>query len=308
MVHSISLCEELQTAFCDRLRPDTVPADFGLGSDERLHFVLSGDLTRVGSKNDFYLAYQWLLGSWTRRDLVNTPEHVGLRIPQADLHSVPGNHDQWDDISPGVTNFLFKPDAYNAHLTPTWFKPTPWHQPIPSPDGDFILDLFGVDSNSGLDGEIGNFFAEGSISNRQLQELEDLLIKSEADQKDDKKLRLRAIVCHHSFYGKFPTLCLRQASVDVLTSFAYRYDVAAILTGHMHSVVHDEYTSADGKSTFWEIRAATATQRGKQPGWPGFWVHQLTCDRGQLRWEAFQYETDANQGPFVQSAARYRIR
>ena len=259
--HSFLLCQHLETAFFDRLRPDTVPTDFNLGPDEELHFALSGDLTRVGSPNDFYLAYQWLLGSRTRRDPVNTPQPLGLQIPKDNLHSVPGNHDQWNGISPGMTNFLHKPDAYNANLTPTWFKPTPWHVAIPSPDGDFTLDLFGVDSNSGLDGEIGNLFAEGSISGQQFVALENLLIQS---QQDKRQPHLRAIVCHHSFYGRFPTLCLRDPSVKALTALAQGYDVAAILTGHLHSVIHDKHPPGAGTS-FWEIPRRRRRNAGNNP-------------------------------------------
>ena len=205
--HSILLCQHLQNSF-SRGRRDSVPNDFELGNDERLHFVLSGDLTRVGSRNDFHLAFQWLHSQWTLPGPTQPPRQVGLTLPANDLHSVPGNHDQWEGHSPSLWQGI-SPPAYNPRLAPTWFKATPWHVAIPSPKKEFVLDLFGVDSNSGLAGEGGNFFAEGAISDAQFKVLGAMLKESRKAETADRIPRLRAIVCHHSFHQVGATACLR---------------------------------------------------------------------------------------------------
>jgi hypothetical protein len=305
--HDLLLCGHLR-AITQRQGRSTIAADFQLPSAERLHFVLSGDLTRVGSKSDFYLAYQWLFDRWPLYTLVGPPRPRGLQIPPADLYSVPGNHDQWNGVSPGLTNWL-SPAAYNPHLAPIWFRPTPWRSIIASPQSDFFVDLFGVDSNSGLNRARGNFFAAGAVSNQELVALEALLIQSVSDEQNDpKKLpRLRAILCHHSFVGQKATFGLDRNSITELTRLAHDYDAAAILTGHLHSAFPDPHRSPQNH-LFWELRAAAAVQRGTQPGRQGFWVHELTCEQGQLHWKAWQYETSANFGPFTRLPSPLPIR
>ncbi|HEX4145610.1 MAG TPA: metallophosphoesterase [Pirellulales bacterium] len=305
--HDLLLCGHLR-AVTRRRGQSTIAADFQLPAEERLHFVLGGDLTRVGSANDFYLAYQWLFDRFALYTLVGPPRPRGLQIPPGDLYSVPGNHDQWNGISPGLTNW-FSPAAYNPYLAPNWFWPTPWRRIIVSPQSDFVVDLFGVDSNSGLNRARGNFFAAGAISTQELVDLEVLLSQSLADEKNDpqKRPRLRAILCHHSFVGNAATAGLQRNSVTELIRLAHEYDAAAILTGHMHSAIHDPHVSPKNH-LFWELRAAAAVQRGSQPGLQGFWVHELTCEQGQPHWKAWQYETSANFGPFTRLPSPLPIR
>jgi 3',5'-cyclic AMP phosphodiesterase CpdA len=304
--HQLMLCEHLQTAFIDGKRRATVKVDFNLQPHERLHFVLSGDLTRVGSVNDFYLSYAWLLDKWTLPNLVNPPKEVGLRIPSSDLYSVPGNHDQWEGETPHLWN-AFSPRAYNANLSPTWFRETPWHSEIHSPDGDFIFDLFGVDSNSGLAGETGSTFAEGALSDAELSKLESELIQSKSDETADGIPRIRAVVCHHSFYGRGWVAGLRSRSADALKRVMHEQNVAAILTGHMHSVIYDRYES-DAGQVVWELRAPAAAQRDPQPALQGFWVHELACDDGTPRWNAWQYGLGPNKSDFCRCAGPLPIR
>ncbi len=303
--HSILLCQHLQNSF-SRGRRDSVPNDFELGNDERLHFVLSGDLTRVGSRNDFHLAYQWLHRQWTLPGPTQPPRHVGLTLPADDLHTVPGNHDQWDGHSPSLQQGI-SPPAYNPHLAPTWFKATPWHVAIPSPKKAFVLDLFGVDSNSGLAGEGGNFFAEGAISDAQFKVLGAMLKNSRKAETADGIPRLRAIVCHHSFHQVGATACLRTPSIDRLTQLAHAYDVAAILTGHMHKVAHDRYPT-NAHQVFWELRAASAVQNGEQKGLHGFSAHELAIEAGRPTWKAHQYELAANKRRFSRVTVHHDIR
>ncbi len=303
--HELLLCAHLR-AVTRRQGRFTVANDFNVPAEERLHFVLSGDLTRVGSDNDFCLAYQWLLDRWSLYNLVNRPQPFGLEIPPADLYSVPGNHDQWDGKSPGPTNWL-SPKSYNPNLVPAWLRPTPWRSAIASTEGDFVLDLFGVDSNSGLPGGRGNLFAEGAISNRQLMMLEREMRQSIADEKNDKIPRMRAIVCHHSFQGQGATAGLRPNSVVQLTRLAYTYNAAAILTGHMHKELHDKYQNVKNQM-FWEIRAAAAVQRDPQPALQGFWVHEIVRRRSRFAWNAWQYELGPNRRGFARLPSAIPVR
>ena len=54
------------------------------------------------------------------------------------------------------------------------------------------------------------------VQTKQLTILENELKQSVANGKNQKPLRLRAIVCHHSFYGKRMTAGLKKHSLKEL--------------------------------------------------------------------------------------------
>ena len=83
---------------------------------------------------------------------------MGSEIPPADLYSVPGNHDQWNGKPQGLTKWLLPAD--NPDLDPCRSAAHALPQHDRQPNNDFVLDLIGVDSNSGLSGHRGNMFAE----------------------------------------------------------------------------------------------------------------------------------------------------
>ncbi len=302
--HELAVCGQLQDAL-NPAKALSVQQDLGLGQDDQLRYVLSGDLTRVGSVDDFYLAYGWLLGHLVFRSPARAPQLHGLSLPPADFYAVPGNHDHWDGRTPGVFNLL-SPPAYTPGLAPDWFQATPWRTSLVGPEGDFILELFGVDSNSGLAGLPGNAFAEGEISQAEFAALERKLEESQLGEQTDHVPRLRAIVCHHPFEGRGVTQGLRDYSADRLKEIAFDHGVAAVLSGHLHAGDAIEHRAPQRESV-WEIRAASAVQY-RPSALHGFWVHELTCEQGQPGWRAHRYEADANKGPFRRIAAAYTLR
>ena len=86
------------------------------------------------------------------------------------MFTVPGNHDHWR---------RGRSTAYTRGLAPNWFEVTPWKHTLESRHGSIRLELFGVDSNSGLESSskpgTGNLLAGGAISDDELQALEERL-------------------------------------------------------------------------------------------------------------------------------------
>jgi hypothetical protein len=302
--HGLLYCEKLESAL-----QDVATVDFPLPINEHYYSVVGGDLTRLGSDNDFYLAYGFLLHHWALFDLQNQAE-VGCRIPSNDLFSVPGNHDHWNGFTPGWTTG--RPPAYNPNVFPRFLDKTPWMKSISAPDNSFILELFGVDSNEGLKNKRTNLRAWGEFSApqdpqnpldandpRELSQLNRLLQES-ADREDKDEIpRIRAIVCHHAFNkGKQKGLKyarpLRPASLKELLEIAHNHGVAAILTGHTHDFEHKDYKDArpDRSNVLFELRCASTTQRDPQPEDQGFWVHEITLEDKEPRWKAWKYQYD----------------
>jgi hypothetical protein len=302
--HGLLYCEKLELAL-----QDIAAVDFPLPANEHYHYVVGGDLTRLGSDNDFYLAYGFLLNRWVLYDLQNQAE-VGCRIPINDLVSVPGNHDHWNGFTPGWTKG--RPPAYNPNVFPRFLDKTPWTKSIPAPENRFILELFGIDSNEGLRNKRTNLRARGEFSPpqnaanpldpndpRELSQLNKLLRESVDCEKKDAIPRIRAIVCHHAFNkGKQKGLAyarpLEPASLKELLEIAHHHGVAAILTGHTHDFEHKDYQEArpGGSNVLFELRCASTAQRDPQPEDQGFWVHEITLEDKQPRWNAWKYQYD----------------
>jgi hypothetical protein len=285
--------------YCDLLRMAlrTIKLrDFPLGAEERLHFVCSGDLTRIGSTNDFHLSYGYLLERWSLPDLQQR-RSVGLEIPTSDLYSVPGNHDHWNGYPGGL-----HPPAYSASIHPRFLEVTPWTYSIWCPNQTMALELFGVDSNRGMGLRPTNLRAGGRLWPADVLDLQMKLHVSEQQQQKDQKPRLRLIVCHHAFtssalLGAQP---LDPHSVADLLTLAHRYDVAAILTGHTHDFEERDYTDATTGHRTWELRSASTAQMDPQPEPQGFWVHLLECIAGRPTWCAYRYQLNAQKSAFVQ--------
>jgi hypothetical protein len=289
--HGSLYCDLLQTAIRTiRLH------DFPLGAGERLHFVCSGDLTRIGSTNDFHLAYGFLLERWGLPDLQQR-RAVGLQIPTADLHSVAGNHDHWNGYPGGL-----RPPAYSASIYPRFLQVSPWVHPIWCPGQTMALELFGIDSNRGKGLAPTNLRAGGRLLPGDVNDLQQKLHDSQEQQKKDRKPRLRAIVCHHALTstGHLGAQPLDPQSVASLLQLAHQYDVAAILTGHTHTFEEQDYVDAQTGHRTWELRSASTTQMDPQPDLQGFWVHLLENHAGRPTWRAYRYQLDAYRSGFLQ--------
>jgi Calcineurin-like phosphoesterase len=279
-----------------------LPGDLGgIDADERLNFVVSGDLSCSGLFTDLVLAHSYLRGL-----LVNdyaAADVVGLSIPHGCFATVPGNHDHWNGKS------QYPQPAYSRAIFGQAFKQTPWPMTLRSKQRNpkLYLDLFGVDSNSGLSHLPDNGTAYGDFSQDELfhpvRGLEQLLIQS-----DGMRAGLpigvhlmRAIVCHHSFsnrgrptpnmprpslwrragnrvlqhfFGKMPDP-LDPAAVNALLGLAHKYDVRAVLTGHTHYIWEERFPPAPAAPFTWELRSGTALQGSLANGDQEFLVHEI---------------------------------
>jgi len=307
--------------------------DFGITADDRTAMVVGGDLTRIGSDYDFHLTHTFLKAkiAW-HKDRSGAVDELGLAWPEA-LFTVPGNHDHWQGFRPDLKMLwkrpsswrkivipqglaaLTRPPAFNPNLTPDYFEPTPWHHTITARDGTFAVELFGVDSNSGLQGHPTNFRAVGEISDEQLygvaagnakKGLQQFL--DEAHQKATVP-SVAAIVCHHAFAnngGLTDARPLSNASRVSLLALARQYRVRAVLTGHVHYFLEYKWNAVAPR--VWEIRCGTTLQLGspKQKFRPGYYVHVFSLDPGKtgwdsLNWRAWQYRSQ-NGGTFIRNA------
>ncbi len=147
--HDPVLLPVLRNAFAD------IKNRMGMSATEPLNVVVSGDLSCAGLRTDFSQAYTYLLSElFTDPPLTGA---VGLHVPTTQLWTIPGNHDHWN----GHHHWPFQP-AYDPTLFPAWFDTTPWRSaPLVSPKKTLRLELFGVDSNSGLSGQSYSPRAEG---------------------------------------------------------------------------------------------------------------------------------------------------
>lgn len=284
--HDSLLCEMLR----DILRE--IRADLGMSNDESMHYVVSGDLTRSGSEQDFAMCWLFLESGW--RYNIKT-EVVGLNLGRDHAFTIPGNHDHWEgrtlypqaSYSPGIYGCFFEDKVETLGNGTT--KPR-WRRTLSANDGKLQLEMLGVDSNSGFKGQrLANYSAEGKISKGEFARLGELL-----DECDDDRRRLpagvkqlRAFVCHHSFsnaLARFPRPLIpqhRRRLVDLATE----RDVPVVLTGHTHFFEHNKFfPSGNAKpvlSRCYELRSSAATQGpaslsgANQPNSQGFQVHEV---------------------------------
>jgi hypothetical protein len=312
--HEIGLCEPLQLALKD------APIEhFQATPDDKLVYYIGGDLTRTGSVHDYQLVFTGLFSnlSWFN-DVAGTPESLELGLPLADTYSIPGNHDHWKGQSVvRVLPWPILPPAYNAKIFPDLQRPTPWRQPIPSSNGKFILELFGLDSSEGLRQKRTNLRARGLLSQQELWGVTDtggnlvkkglwhLLVDAWQDETVDKIPRLRAVGCHHAFTNRNG---LRDAwpldgnSMADLLGLCRKYQVHAVLTGHTHYFLNWQQNPLDTGWYVWELRCGSTLQRAMatpnnpctQPQPQGFLVHELKLAHNQPSWAVWKYQYGRN--------------
>jgi hypothetical protein len=292
--HDPQICRKLVHMIRD------IVAKYRIGEEE-LKWIISGDLTRVGATAEFGVARDFM------QSAPQLDRHRWAIRPALGVHpdryvDVPGNHDHfdgWNGGGGGAVRAFLKwarggPRAWNGNLFPNFFRPCPWVSPAGpwmSLAGTIQLDLFGVDSDSGLAGQDANRFAHGKISDVEFQLLEDYLLASRDEPAKKGVTRVRAIVCHHAFTrrpqdGLVKARPLEAVSRLRLLELAAQYRVAAVLTGHTHlprfrkldvPFPEDEVTKI---GAVYEIRCPTTLQ-----GTPslaagttqrkGFWMHRL---------------------------------
>jgi len=279
--------------------------------------VVSGDLTRIGTGEEYGLAHRFIHGYWLWNP--PTPLWLGLgqggRSPDAQPGSpgygwlgpdqkgyqattIPGNHDFW------TGTFINMARVNRAVLEPH-FWPLPWLYPYDDSTKQYEIHLVGLDSCSGLSGVPGNwnqFWAKGAVDPYHLQSAASLFA---AAKNNCKKPVLRVAAIHH------PPAGLTQASLKSFIPWMNANRVHVILTGHTH--LPTPVPNAQGKTqpavpitgtNTYEMRCGTTLQAGTAkhlPGpWPNhFFVHLLspTAQSGALRveWTAENYEHNGFQ-------------
>jgi 3',5'-cyclic AMP phosphodiesterase CpdA len=306
--HDPQLCRLLAT------RSRHIAYKYKIKPDE-LRWIISGDLTRTGRNDEFRVVRDFLE---TPPPLCNLgrPQKPTLGIAPGRYLDVPGNHDHWNGwdesrlISQAIMN---PPPAWNANLFPGTFRSTVWdnlNAPWTSSGNSFRLEIFGLDSNSGLANATANRTAMGSISDGEFATLEDSLKLSNDRAAEDNLPRLRAILCHHAFTtkpqnGTWKASPLAKDHSARLTDLAARYRVPAILTGHTHTeafrkleVRVERYGETSPRDCHvYEIRSPTALQGIANSQVQGFWVHWLfrpTADNDVI-WRPFLYKLAAGR-------------
>jgi hypothetical protein len=260
---------------------------------EPMEVVISGDLTQSGTDNDYATAMALLHERWRWR-FGEDERWLGFGWPRGHVHTVPGNHDHWRHAR--------FPTAFSRELARSWFEPTPWRHVIRSRGGTIELELYGVDSNSGLEDPASpgkpNPFAGGEVSTFEIEELKRRLQSADAASATDGPAVLRAIVCHHAFSPAgwwLDAKPLRQRSRDKLCGLALEFGIAAVLTGHTHEFkVEDWPHKTDlGSCVLKELRCGTTLQgQVGEMGRQSFLVHRIERLAGSLtcRWTAWRYQ------------------
>ena len=294
--HDRLLCERVQNV----LERD-VRIDCEMTSDDRLHVLVTGDLTSGGADNEFKLVHEYLHEQ--NVDPVDGDSY-GLGIPKQDIFfaSIAGNHDHWGDhCMPGVP--AFSPLIYGSG----WFEKTVrrvWW----SPNSKLKLEIYGVDSASGLAVSRSNYWALGKLSATELKGLELELLQSNTDEPlAAGTSRVRIICCHHSLVynkGNGPTPgiidetthanIIDAGSTAALLQIARDYDVAAVLTGHIHKFWTHKH--AVGSRWVWEITCSTTSQA--KSGQNGFWVHQISLVNGKPSARSIPYSWNPTDHDF----------
>lgn len=266
------------------------------GVADEYYLVVAGDVSRTGDSKEFAVFRDYLVRTdWPC-------------LGRSDTHCcfTPGNHDHWN----GIDRWPRVP-AYNSNIFTRDFPATPWVQRFPSTQEPFDLEIFGVDSNSGLRHRKTNPTAKGDISWIEFCKLERLLKSSvHAAQNRNGKRIVRAIASHHSFtrgswWNPFDAYPLSRSSRTKLLEIAAKYDVTAILTGHTHWFNMKRYfkrvrrwnEQVETWRPVYEMRSPTTIQAGRKIDLRnGFLAHEISleADTGIVTWNPtlYLYRTD----------------
>lgn len=290
--HDFTLCLDFPNAL-EYIRVDLLD----LADEELINVVLSGDMTTTGLATEFAVAHA-LLRSRLRIKREGLSRYAGFSIPDKQMGAVPGNHDHFDGLQ-----FMSRPRAFTPSIFPDHFRPTPWVKEWRSLSGKLTLELHGVDSNSGLPPKRTNLRAKGSFSTAELDLLEQNLERSNAGGVEPGRLRVRALVTHHSLMyagvgAAFGAVALEDASRVRLLDIVARYQIRVVMTGHTHdSNFHPHaVTLPDGTITeVWEIRSATTFQGPAAPNKQGFWCDLIWLSDEGPRWCAWRFHWAANR-------------
>ncbi len=237
---------------------------------EQARLIVTGDMTacakydRIPSCNQFRVANEYLAGEWK----IGSLPAVGLRLGQQEAAEfrIPGNHDHWGG------NRLWSTLPATIFGGPTLgfyggFKPTPFICTPISLRKDCWLLVMGIDSDADTS-DYYRLLARGDFVSqlRALQSQLDKLGKPDGSQ-------IRVLLMHHSPMFCSPNvykdLQITEQSSEALWKFVREYDIAVILTGHIHLYGYNLKPLNPGKTgNVLEARSGTTMVRDEvPPGW-----------------------------------------
>ncbi|WP_250532349.1 metallophosphoesterase [Caballeronia sp. ATUFL_F1_KS39] len=286
--HDIGKCMQLPFDL------DTAMIEAGAPDDADMHVIVSGDLSVSGTSQQLAVAHAFLRSRPAISRLTGPHGKIGLDVAADLLGAIPGNHDHWDGNRTTLT-------AYNSNLFVEQFRATPWAKTWSSSSSELEIDVFGIDSNSGLKPSnpfsvakrLTGSMARGRISDEEFKQLEYHLTQSVT--KPSQTPTVRAIICHHSVShhgGLLGTLELEPASRDRLLTMAADYCVSAILTGHAHISHYCVVPAIDSTGSGWKVHELRCSAT---VGWPsgkeetGFLFHRITHDGDDWTWDVWRY-------------------
>ena len=271
-------------AFALALREGLLQAAADAGVRYRdLRVVVSGDLTKCGTARQLTFANKFLHG--TMRDPLATltaiSQPFGLDLEKMTGHRavvIPGNHDHWagELPTPWWKQETYQPGAFSGE-----FGTVPWDVPkrLSSSGGGIVLELLGLDSNSGLSWGATNSQAGGEVSQEHLLRLTGFAKAppdgTTLDRLPDGSLPVvvRWLLIHHDFghrsfasffSGEFQPKPLRSDSREAVLLKLRTHSIAMVLTGHQHIASAQRHVG--GRLTELRAPAATAGQALNQVG------------------------------------------
>lgn len=283
--HDFILCLDFPNAL-EYIRADLLE----LSDEEVINTVISGDMSATGLETDFAVAHS-LLRSRVRikRAGPARSQYAGFSLLDDQMAAVPGNHDHWNGL------FLGRPRAYTASIFPIHFRRTPWVKEWVSGSRKLILEIYGIDSNSGLDAKRTNLRAKGSISKAEIQGLVADLERSTKRKTERGSVRVRVLVTHHSLMyagGPLGFKELDDTSRDALLEITTKYKIGVIMTGHTHDSGFHDYAVTEPDGTVHqvsEIRSATTFQGPAEANKQGFWCDVVWLSDDGPRWYGWRF-------------------
>lgn len=274
---------------------------------EEFFLVVSGDITQCGGADQFALAHSFLRSRLHFGRL--SADSAGLRLTNESIACVPGNHDQWGGFDWTLTRPSF-PAAFDPRILGRHFRPTPWVKEWQSETSKVKLQLFGLDSNSGLNGT--NARARGVISTRQFEEWETLLAELNAHNRSTPVIR--AAVLHHNVFSAAdwgrrvldrvanPAWPLDDTSRERLLQICAREDISLLFTGHAHSFeAHEQrYDRLVDNSTSRIVRELRCSTTLKS--YPlEFLIHRARIAGNRKQWQYWRFIWSEKKGRYSHS-------
>ncbi|WP_426175107.1 metallophosphoesterase family protein [Massilia sp. TWR1-2-2] len=250
--------------------------------------LVTGDLSRFGGSDELLGARAFLEGEIDLSPALGNM--AGLRLA-GHIHAIPGNHDQWGGAAGPLSAW---PSQYGGVF------PTPLLRidKVPLSNGRHIAFLC-IDSDADIKAQsVPRLLAHGAFQS-QLQSLQATIGPKPANE-------FRIMLIHHSWFQRQHTLRMTAASRAALEQFLVENEVSAMLCGHSHAPLMNDFTATGplGTATVHELRSGSSAQHDSVPlkwktmlqkrparSWDpnSLIVHRVYDDPLAVRWHAELY-------------------